>query len=76
MGEQAGPELITVREARERLGISRVTMARLMKEGHFTVYVNPLDRREKLLDVAELEKVRRPRKATPALDEQASKIAA
>ncbi|MDP9372240.1 MAG: hypothetical protein M3Q65_07245 [Chloroflexota bacterium] len=67
------PELITVSEARERLGVSRVTMARLLKEGRFTIYVNPLDRREKLIDVAELERARRPRRAA---DEQASKRAA
>ncbi len=68
------PELITVSEARERLGVSRVTMARLLREGRFTIYVNPLDRREKLIDVAELEQARRPRPATT--DEQASKRAA
>ncbi len=67
------PELITVSEARERLGVSRVTMARLLREGRFTIYVNPLDRREKLIDVAELEQARRPRRA---VDEQASKRAA
>ncbi len=46
------PEVITVREARERLGVSRVTLARLLKEGRSTVYVNPLDRREKLIAAA------------------------
>jgi len=68
------PELITVSEARERLGVSRVTMARLLREGRFTVYVNPLDRREKLIDVAELEEARRPRPAS--VEERATKRAA
>ncbi len=68
------PELITVSEARERLGVSRVTMARLLREGRFTVYVNPLDRREKLIDVAELEEARRPRPAS--VEGQAKKAAA
>ena len=63
MGERKEPELIPVREARERLGVSRVTMARLLREGRFTIYLNPLDRREKLIDVAELEEARRPRPA-------------
>jgi hypothetical protein len=29
-------------------------MARLLKEGRFTIYTNPLDRRQKLIDEAEL----------------------
>lgn len=60
MSQSEGRKLITVREARERLGISRVTMARLLREGRFTVYKNQLDMREKLIDETELETVRRP----------------
>lgn len=52
MGE---PTLITMTEAAKRLQVSRVTMARLVREGRFTVYENPFDRRQKLIDVAELE---------------------
>lgn len=52
MGDQ---KLITMTEAAARLGVSRVTMARLVREGRFTVYENPFDRRQKLIDVAELE---------------------
>ena len=63
--------MITVREARERLGISRVTMARLLKDGRFTVYKNQLDMREKLIDEAELEELRKPR-----LESQLVKMAA
>ncbi len=59
-------ELITLREARERLGISRVTMTRLVKEGRFTVYENPIDRREKLVDAAEVAAYARPRPIRPA----------
>jgi excisionase family DNA binding protein len=54
------PELITIAEARDRLNVSRPTMARLLKEGRFTVYRNPLDRREKLVPVSEIELARRP----------------
>ena len=54
------PRLIPLRAARERLGISKATMARLVKEGRFTVYENPLDRRQKLVDVDELEQTVRP----------------
>lgn len=53
-------ELITLREARERLGISRVTMTKLVKAGRFTVYANPVDAREKLVEVAEVEAFSRP----------------
>jgi hypothetical protein len=52
--------LIPLKTARERLGVSKVTMARLVKEGRFTVYHNPLDRRQKLVDEAELDAAVRP----------------
>jgi excisionase family DNA binding protein len=68
--------MITVREARERLGISRVTMARLVKEGRFSIYENPLDKREKLISESDLDKVRRPRLLVVEGGEQASKRAA
>ena len=53
--------LIPLRAARERLGVSKATMARLVKEGCFTIYDNPLDRRQKLVDTSELEQTLRPR---------------
>lgn len=59
------PKLIPLSEARRRWGVSKVTMARLVKEGQFTVYENPLDRRQKLVSEAEVEAVVRPRKAKP-----------
>ena len=52
--------LIPLRVARERLGVSKATMARLVKEGRFTIYENPLDRRQKLVDVTELEQTVQP----------------
>lgn len=51
----AGEQLIPVKEAQERLGVSKMTMTRLLREGRFTVTVNPLDRREKLLPVSEVD---------------------
>ena len=54
-------ELITLREARERLGISRVTMTKLVKAGRFTIYENPLDAREKLVDATEIAEFARPK---------------
>ena len=54
------PTLITAAEAQARLGITKVKMARLLKEGRFTIYTNPLDRRQKLIDEAELAEAVRP----------------
>lgn len=54
-------ELIPLKDARDMLGVSHTTMARLVKEGRFTIYQNPLDRRQKLVDVAEIRQF-----ATPA----------
>ena len=57
MGER---RLIPLKQAREQLGISKVTMARLVKERRFIVYENPLDRRQKLVDPDELINAVRP----------------
>lgn len=56
--------LITAAEAREILGVSKPTMARLIREGHFTVYQDPADHRKKLLNAAEVERGPRPRLLT------------
>ena len=48
-------ERIPLVEAAKRLGISRMTMNRLVREGRFTIYSNPLDRRQWLLDAKELQ---------------------
>ena len=62
-------DLITVGEAARRLGVSKVTMARLVREGRFRIYENPLDRRQKLLDPTEVEAATRPRLADRAGDD-------
>ena len=74
MGERT---LIPLHEARRRLGVSKVTMARLVKEGRFTVYENPLDRRQKLVDEAEVGAAVRPRPMRPAgkaLEEEGGRV--
>ncbi len=58
-------KLIPMQEAARRLRISRMTMSRLAKQNRFTVYENPLDRREKLVDAAEVEEAVRPRPIRP-----------
>lgn len=52
--------LITVGEARERLGVSNHTVARLVREGKLITYPNPLDKRQKLVDAAEVAALRPP----------------
>ncbi|HEY8600271.1 MAG TPA: helix-turn-helix domain-containing protein [Thermomicrobiales bacterium] len=76
MSAEEGPKMITVKEARERLNISRVTMARLVKEGRFTIYDNPLDKREKLIPENELAEVKRPQpRVLPKLERESKRAA-
>lgn len=65
MSEQ---RLIPLKEAQRRLGISKMTMARLVREGHFQIYLNPLDRRQKLVDVSEIVTFSQPQPARPERD--------
>lgn len=58
------PELVTLGEAQRRLGISHTTMARLVREGRFTLYRNPLDGRQKLVDAQELDEFLQPERVT------------
>jgi excisionase family DNA binding protein len=48
-------EHITVGEARERLGISKPKMAQLIRDGVLATVTSPLDRRVKLVRVADVE---------------------
>ncbi len=54
-------ELISLKEARERLGLSKTTMTRVVRHRGFTLYENPLDRREKLVDWVEVNTAMQPR---------------
>jgi excisionase family DNA binding protein len=64
-------EFVTLGEAQERLGVSRFKITQLVKEGKLTVYRSELDRREKLVQVSELESLTQPRS-----EEAPGKIAA
>ncbi len=55
------PELITLGEAMRRLNTSKHTIARIVKAEGLKIYANPLDRREKLVEAAAIEKLRRPK---------------
>ena len=69
--EMSRRALITVGKARERLGVSNHTIARLVREGKLKTYPNPLDKRQKLVDAAEVERLR-----PPLEDEAQGKVAA
>ncbi len=68
-----GKELIPMLEAARRLGVSKLTMRRIVREAGLTTYDNPLDKRQRLLDVTEVERVARPQ---PRVHEDAKKLAA
>ena len=69
----AGKELIPMVEAARRLSISKLTMRRIVRENGITTYDNPLDKRQTLIDAADLQKVTEPR---PSMENQEVKIAA
>jgi excisionase family DNA binding protein len=50
-------ETVTMREAAERLGVSNTKIWRLVKDGVLPVQRNPLDGRQKLVRVADLERL-------------------
>lgn len=58
-------DLITANEARSLLGVSRMKIANLLKEGVLKTYQNPLDRREKLVSRAEVLELK-PKRAEAA----------
>lgn len=53
-------ELIRISDAVERFGVSENTLRRRIQRAGITLYSNPFDQREKLVDVEELEKVFQP----------------
>ncbi len=65
------PDLITASEARRLLGISKPTLARLIREGTLPTVASPLDRRIKLIharDVAALLQFQRHAQSTGAAE--------
>ncbi len=65
--------LVTLTEGRQRIGVSKDVFRGLIREGRFTVYANPRDRRSKLVDTEELDayltpQVIRERRPEPKLD--------
>ena len=54
-------ELVTMTEASERLGISKTTFRKRLRELEIKTYMNPRDTREKLVDWYEVEAAFMPR---------------
>ncbi len=57
----ADAKLIPMSEAAARLGVSRITLSRLARDGRFTLYENPRDRRQRLVDEEEVREALRPK---------------
>lgn len=54
-------DLIPISEAAARLGVRRITLSRLARDGRFALYENPLDRRQRLVREAEVREALRPK---------------
>ncbi len=64
---------LTMAQARARLGVSKVTMARLVRASGVQTYEDPRDARVKLLRVEDVDRLAQPR---PAGEDQWSKAKA
>ena len=51
-------EMVTVRQAAEMLGVSRATIARMMRRGDLQAFRNPVDRRLRLIRREDIERLR------------------
>ena len=65
-------ELLTLNDAAEYLGVSRMKLWRLVKDGTLTAVENPLDNREKLIGKFEMDKLkaRAPRRGNQPVTER------
>ena len=54
-------EFLSMKEAQEHLGASRMKMWRLVQDGILTTFSDPLDRRKRLVRKDDIEKLRQPK---------------
>ncbi len=74
MAEASGPEgYVGVEEAAARLGVSRTKVWRLIKEGVLTTRVDVLDRRRKLIPLAEIDQLKAGRVEKHTMDAERPK---
>jgi predicted DNA-binding protein (UPF0251 family) len=52
-------ELLSMNEVAQRLGISRVTVWKMVKGGALDAQQNPIDKREKLIPISSVEALER-----------------
>ena len=57
-----GNGLVTIKQACEQFGVSDFTLRKWIRSGELMAFVNPLDRRARLLDVDELTRYAAPRR--------------
>ena len=63
-GTRATPEgYLTIAEARRRLGVSKMTMAKMLRRAGVATYRDPRDARVKLLKIEDVDGMMRPRPA-------------
>ena len=60
-----GADMLTMTEAARRLGVSRTTIRRLVREGALPAAENPLDHRERLIPEAAIRHIEEPRQTSP-----------
>jgi len=53
-------DLITLTEAADRAGLSLMTFRKRLRESQVTIYINPRDRRERLVDWPEVAAIMEP----------------
>lgn len=58
-------DALTMTQAAKRLGITRTTLRRLVKEGRLPIRENPLDKRERLIPAEAIEELQGTRSAPP-----------
>jgi hypothetical protein len=66
MRENQPEDLITIKEARNLIGISNTKMAQLIRNGVIQHWIKPLDARVKLVSRAEILSLNTPRRAEAA----------
>ena len=54
-------EYLALKEAAAYLGVSRLKMWRMVKQGTLSVYSDPLDRRKRLVKKDDIEALKHPR---------------